>query len=107
MWNKSSFQNEKNGIGLSPGWISVFEKSIDLRRRRGGVPVFKRPSSSPISLSDEESPSRRRRPHDLRIAGLNQYASSRAKKFSRDDYGFCDILHIQCSFDSEGRSVIV
>ena len=43
-------------FGSSPGWISVFEKSIDLRRRRGGVPVFNRPSSSPISLSDEESP---------------------------------------------------
>src|ERR1039458_6299481 len=56
MWNRSSFQKVKNGIGSSPCWISVLEKSIDRRKRRGGVPVFSRPSSSPISLSDAESP---------------------------------------------------
>src|SRR6516162_9136962 len=53
-WNKSSFQNVKYGIGSSPSWISVFEKSIDWRNRRGGVPVFNRHNSKPISLRESE-----------------------------------------------------
>src|SRR5882724_11601511 len=53
-WNKSSFQYVKYGTGSSPGWISVFEKSIDRRSKRGGVPVLSRPNSSPISWSDPD-----------------------------------------------------
>src|ERR1039457_643342 len=54
MWNKSSFQNVKYETGSSPGCGSVFEKSMDWRNSRGGVPVFKRPSSKPSSLSELE-----------------------------------------------------
>src|SRR2546426_8905510 len=55
-WNKSSFQNVKYGTGSSPGWISILEKSIDLFNSRGGVPVFSRPNSNPISRSDADKP---------------------------------------------------
>src|SRR6266446_5527735 len=55
-WNKSSFQNVKYGTGSSPGWISVFEKSMDLFNSRGGVPVLSRPSSNPSSISDADKP---------------------------------------------------
>src|SRR3989442_5908460 len=53
-WNKSLFQKLKYGTGLSPIWASVFEKSMERLRILGGVPVFRRPSSRPISLKESD-----------------------------------------------------
>src|SRR5258707_13546880 len=49
-WNNSSFQKLKYGTGSSPCWTSVLVRSIERRNNLGGVPVFRRPSSIPISL---------------------------------------------------------
>ena len=65
MWNKSSFQYVKYGTGSSPGCISVFEKSIERRSKRGGVPVLNRPSSKSEFLK------RRRKAHCGNIAGTS------------------------------------
>ncbi len=48
--------NENTGAGSSPGCTSSTEKSIVRPSRRGGVPVFSRPTGS--SSSRNRAPSR-------------------------------------------------
>src|SRR5690554_3437508 len=65
-WGKtvSGGSNEKKRAGVSPGWGSRTEKSIERRSIRGDVPVFKRWVLMPSSrrfidrLSAENSPER-------------------------------------------------
>ena len=55
-WVIFSVRNE-NGLGSSsPGWISVFEKSMDLEFNLGGVPVLNRAILIPASFSDPLMP---------------------------------------------------
>src|SRR5206468_1189198 len=49
-------EHPRRGTGSSPGCTSVFEKSIERLSSLGGVPVFSRPNSSPISFSDPDRP---------------------------------------------------